>query len=283
MSRARLQALAEKAGHLNGELILVGMGLWDHKGISLAGLLSAKRADEVYAEFYTSIMPDMSTAYLEKEIGKKITILGRHDLEEKMDQSIMNKARDRRIVLLVPGDPFAATTHVSLRLRACELGIRTTIIHSASIFSAAPSLTGLQHYKFGRTVTIPFPQEGHLPMSPYDVIADNLARGLHTLVLLDLDAERGKYLSVNEALTIMLEIENTKGKKVFSDDRLVIGVARVGSSSPVVRCDFIKGVMKFDFGAPPHTLIVPGELHFMEAESLVKLFGAPRTIVQGKG
>jgi diphthine synthase len=262
-----------------GRLILVGMGLWDHNGISLSGLKSARAADEVCAELYTSIMPGLSMSHLERRIGKRVTLLTRHDLEEDADRKILRQARNRSVVLLVPGDPLAATTHISLRLRAFELGIKTQIIHSASIFSAAPSLTGLQHYKFGKTVTIPLPREGSLPLSTYDVVLDNLARGLHTLVLLDLNVESGEYLTISEALGLLLKIERMKGKSVFSDERLVIGIAHVGSLNPLVKCGSIKDVMKVDFGAPPHTLIIPGELHFMEAETLVKMFGAPKSIL----
>ena len=263
-------------------LTFVGMGLWDHYGISLSGLRSAREADEVYAEYYTSIMPGLNVRWLERKIGKRITTLTRHDLEEDADRRIMNLARNKKLVLLVPGDPMAATTHITLRLRALELGIKTQIIHSASIFSAAPSLTGLQHYKFGKTVTIPLPREKFLPLSPYDVILENISRGLHTLVLLDLDVESGEYLTINKALSLLARIEGMKRKNVFTGERLFVGAAHVGSPNPIVKCGFINNLMNFDFGAPPHTLIVPGELHFMEAETLVKMFGAPRSILTGR-
>jgi diphthine synthase len=258
------------------------MGLWDHYGITLSGLRSAREADEVYMELYTNMMPGLKQSWLERKIGKKIVTLTRHDLEEDADRKIMEPAKNRRLVLFVPGDPMAATTHTSLRLRALEVGIKTQIIHSASIFSAAPSLSGLQHYKFGKTVTIPLPREGFLPLSPYDAILDNFSRDLHTLVLLDLDVESGKYLTINKALSLLLRIEDVKKKNLFTGDRFLVCVARVGSPDPVVKCEYIKNLMDFDFGPPPHTFIVPGELHFMEAETLVKMFGAPRSILKRK-
>jgi diphthine synthase len=255
------------------------MGLWDHNGISLSGIRSARKADEVYAEFYTSVMPGFNIAHLERRIGKKITVASRRDLEEDADRGILERAKGRRVVLLVPGDPLAATTHVSLRLRAFELGIKTEVVHAASIFSAAPGLTGLQHYKFGKAVTIPLPREGYLPLSSYDVVLDNFSRGLHTLVLLDLNVESGEFLSIQSALALMLGIENIRKKSVFTKDRILLGVAHAGSPEPTVKCGYIKDLMEADFGAPPYTLIVPGELHFMEAETLVKLFGAPESLL----
>nr|MDO8098058.1 diphthine synthase [Candidatus Njordarchaeota archaeon] len=262
-----------------GELILIGMGLWDHNGLSLSGVKATKSADEVYAELYTNIMPGLNLKMFERTIGKEITILRRRDLEEDADKGILRIAQKKRVVLLVPGDPLAATTHVALRLRAYELGISTRVVHAASVFSAAPSLVGLQHYKFGKKVTMPIPQEGYLPLSPYDVVSENLSRGLHTLLLLDIDVERGRYLSINEALKLLLKMETIKRTNLFTDDRLVIGLARIGSPKPTIRCDYINVLAGSDFGPPPHTLIVPGDLHFMEANTLVKLFGAPPSIM----
>ncbi|WXG45402.1 MAG: diphthine synthase [Candidatus Atabeyarchaeum deiterrae] len=266
----------------NGELILVGMGLWDHNGVSLSGLEVAKTADAVYAELYTSIMPALDLNQMERIIGKSITVLKRKDLEEDVDNKLLKSAQEKRVVLFVPGDPLAATTHVSLRLRAYELGVKTHVVHAASIFSVAASITGLQHYKFGKAVTISIPREGYFPMSPYGVVSDNLSRGLHTLLLLDLDVERLKYLSISEALKLLVKMEKAKGMKVFTDDRLMVGLARIGSPEPIIRCDSIKRLGELNFGSPPHTLIVPGTLHFMEAESLVKLFGAPPSISSRK-
>lgn len=77
-------------------------------------------------------------------------------------------------------------------------------------------------------------------------------------------------------------MEKAKGMKVFTDDRLMVGLARIGSPEPIIRCDSIKRLGELNFGSPPHTLIVPGTLHFMEAESLVKLFGAPPSISSRK-
>jgi diphthine synthase len=95
------------------------------------------------------------------------------------------------------------------------------------------------------------------------------------MLLLDLDVEQGRFLSINEALDLLLEMEHTKRLKVFTEDRLVVGLARIGSPEPTVRCNRIRDLVGLDFGLPPHTLIVPGRLHFVEASTLVKLFGAP--------
>src|SRR4030042_862912 len=91
---------------------------------------------------------------LEKLLGKQIKILSRKEVEEYTQENILVHAKKYPCVFLTPGDPNIATTHIDLRLRAENEGIRTSIIHSASISSAIAGATGLQNYKFGRTVTI---------------------------------------------------------------------------------------------------------------------------------
>ena len=83
------------------------------------------------------------------------------------------------------GDPFGATTHHDLMLRAKEKGIETKAIHNASILNAVGAC-GLSLYKFGETVSIPFWQDEWKPESFYDRIVSNRKNGLHTLCLLDI-------------------------------------------------------------------------------------------------
>ena len=166
-----------------------------------------------------------------------------------------------------------ATTHVALRIAAEKRGIKTRIIHGASAISAVVGVCGLHNYKFGKTVTVPFPENSS--ETPYNVIAQNKALGLHTLCLLDLKADEARFLSVNEALQALLEVEKKKGKGVVTPETLVVGAARVGSAEPAVKADWARELLEFDFGGPPQSLIVPGELHFMEVEALITFAGAP--------
>jgi diphthine synthase len=91
---------------------------------------------------------------------------------------------------------------------------------------------------------------------------------------LDIKAEEQRYLTVKEALQTLLEIEKQKKEQIITPRTLVVGVARAGSPEPAVKADYIEEIMKHNFGAPPHTLIVPGKLHFMEAEALITLADA---------
>jgi len=255
------------------ELVFVGLGLNDEKGISLRGVEEAKSADAVFLELYTSLLPDFSLERLEALLGKRVHVVSRRNLEEENGALILSAAEKGKTVLLVPGDPFIATTHVALRVEAEKRGVKTLIVHAASIISAIIGLSGLHNYKFGKTVTVPFPE--NFSETPYNVIAQNKKLGLHTLCLLDLKADAKRFLSVKEALALLLEVEHKKGKHVVTLGTFAVGVARVGSDAPVLKADSVEKLLQFDFGEPPQSLIFLGELHFMEAEALVAFAEAP--------
>lgn len=261
------------------EIVLVGMGLHDEKGLSLRGLEEIKTADTVFIELYTSLLPSFSLERLEKISGRKLQITSRKDLEDRNCESILKTAEIGKTILLVPGDPLIATTHVALRIEAKKRGIETRVVHGASILSAAIGLSGLHNYKFGKSVTIPFPDENPSE-TPYQVIAQNNELGLHTLCLLDIKTEERRYLCIHEALETLLNIEAKRRKGIATASTLAVGVARAGSEKPEVKADSIKELLRYDFGEPPHTLILPGELHFMEAEALVALAGAPLVLLE---
>jgi len=257
-----------------GEIVFVGLGLHDDMGISLRGLDEVKSADTVFAELYTSLLPGFSLERFEKTCGRRINMVSRADLEERNAQAIVKAAENNKAVLLVPGDPLIATTHVSLRIEAEKRGIRTRIVNGASVLSAVIGLSGLHNYKFGKSVTIPFPDETPSE-TPYTVISENKEFGVHTLCLLDIKVEDGRFLNIHDALGELLRIEGQRKKMAVTEETLVVGVARAGSKDTTVRAGFIRNMLNFDFGGPPYSLIFPGKLHFTEVEALTVLAGAP--------
>jgi diphthine synthase len=262
---------------MSGEIVFVGLGLHDDKGISLRGLEEAKTADHVFLETYTSVMPEFSVERFEKIVGRKPVVVSRKELEEKSGKTILEAAGTGKAVLLVPGDPLIATTHVALRIEAEKRGIRTRVVHGASILSAVIGLSGLHSYKFGKSVTIPFPGENPSE-TPYDVIAQNRRLGLHTLCLLDIMTEEKRFLSIKESLEVLTQIEKKRKDKVITGETLAVGIARAGSENPTVKAEFLQQLLDYDFGEPPHCLVFPGKLHFMEAEALVVSAGAPERV-----
>jgi len=250
-----------------GRLALISIGISDALDMSLRALEEAKTCDRLYAELYTTIL-NTGIAELSRLIGKPVIQLRRHDLEEDSER-IIREAEEKRVGILIGGDCLTATTHLALLLDAKKRDIETRVIHGSSILTAIAE-TGLSPYHFGRTVTVPLLEQGEMrpPASPYRVLGENLERGLHTLLLLDLNAEHDRYLSVNEAMRLLLAAEEEEGRGVFKEETLAVGAARLGSGSQTIRGGLVRNLLNFDFGPPPHVLIVPGRLHFLEEEAL---------------
>ncbi len=259
-----------------GELIFIGLGLYDEKDISVKGKEVVQDADYVYSEFYTSSLAGCSMEDVERELDIDVIQLKRGEVESEAIP--LKKAEDNNVVFLTGGDPMAATTHVDLRLRAEDRSISTKIIHSSSIFSAAPSLLGVQHYKFGKTITLPFLSDKTYPESPYKGIKENKDRGLHTLILLDINSEDREYMTVNEGIEALLELEERIGDGLITDDTLMAGLSRVGSDDPIIKAGYPEELSDFDFGEGLHCMILFGDLHFMEIDSLISLADAPEKI-----
>jgi diphthine synthase len=282
-------------------LTFVGMGLYDERSITIEGKEAIQTAERVFGEFYTSQLMGIDRQRLEYFHGQDFEIFDRETVEGDPEE-ILEAAEDGDAVFVTGGDPMMATTHVDLRMRAEDRGIRTRVVHGTTAATAAASLTGLQNYRFGKATTLPFPAAhggGQVPDSVVDTIEDNGERGLHTLVYLDIKVddprwerevpseygERGtskrasgndqrerhasseeEYLTADRAAGLL---EGAAG------DRLGVVVARAGSANPVVEADHLSELALEDFGRPLHLLVIPGELHDLEREALVSLAGAP--------
>ena len=244
-------------------LYFIGLGLNNEKDITINGLEAIKKCDLVYLENYTSIL-SCSKEPLEKLYGKKI-ILARRSLVEADNNEIIENSRAKNVAFLVAGDPFAATTHIDLWLRAGKEGIKCHVVHNASIINAV-GVTGLQLYKFGKTTSIPLENENI--EAPYDVMKGNFGLGLHTLFLLDLNPDEEKFMSVNDAIRYLLKVELKRNEKIFSEKTFCVGCARIDSENQIIKAGTAKDLIKHNFGKPSHCLIVPGKLHFVEEEAL---------------
>jgi len=121
----------------------------------------------------------------EKTYGKKVELADRGVVESSSD-TILGPAREGKTVsFLVVGDALCATTHTDFAIRALDEGINVHVIHNASIMNAVASC-GLQLYRFGETVSIPFFRGEWRPASWLDKAMGNRRLGLHTLCLLDI-------------------------------------------------------------------------------------------------
>lgn len=207
-------------------LYVIGLGLGDAKDITVKGLEIIKKCDRVYLESYTSILP-VSVDDLEQFYGCSLIRADRELVESNADQ-ILPKSQEEDVAFLVVGDPFGATTHTDLILRARESNIQVKVVHNASILTGI-GCCGLQLYSYGETVSIPYWNKDWRPSSFYDKIISNRDRGLHTLCLLDIKVreptlesitkKRKEYMpprfmtvaeAANQLITIMEEKSDNK-------------------------------------------------------------------------
>ncbi|HTT15893.1 MAG TPA: diphthine synthase [Thermoplasmata archaeon] len=246
-------------------LWFVGLGLDDERGLSRRAL-DVLRGSEVFAEEYTAVAAPGTLERLAVEIRRPVQRLGRAELERET-ALVEALERSSSVALVVVGDPFAATTHVALRLAAERAGHLWRYLPGASILTAAAGYLGLMHYRFGRTVSLPLPSPGFAPSSPLEQIASNRERDLHTLVLLDLQPEGGRYLRAGEAIALLRE-RDPEDRLLTEDDRLAVA-ARVGRDDAAGFFGPVRRLRAADFGPPLHVLVVPGRtLHFEEEAAL---------------
>ncbi|MEM4396080.1 MAG: diphthine synthase [Candidatus Woesearchaeota archaeon] len=229
-------------------LYLIGTGLNDEFDLSLKAIEILKKCDEVYFEFYTSLSR-INIFNLEKLINKKIIKVNRSFVEERAEE-LIKKAQNKDLALLIIGHPLIATTH-SIFLENANV----KIIHNYSIINAI-SITGLELYKFGRIVSIPF----HESKSYIEYIKKNLSANLHTLILLDLKTEENKFMNINEAL---IKLSDFKEHKFVACCALATEDEKIyyGSYEKLLNIDFEKK-------PKPQCLILPSSLHFVEEELL---------------
>jgi len=255
-------------------LTFVGLGLYDERSVTLEGRDAIRAADRVFAEQYTSRLVGTTMADVAAFHGVDVEVRDRAGVEVD-PEPILTAAAEGDAAFLVPGDPLVATTHVDLRLRAHERGIETRLVHGTSAQTAACGLTGLQNYRFGKATTLPFPgsRGPAVPGSVLDTLADNRERGLHTLVFLDIEAAESRFLTADVAAGALA---------TAFEDTLGVVVARAGSPNPVVAADRLSALAERSFGDPLHLLVVPGDLHDLEAESLRAFADAPEAALGGR-
>ncbi len=251
-------------------LVFIGLGL-STKHLTLEAIQYLYRVDKIIVDTYTNIVPDLSKELFEY-IGREKEIIWaeRKDLEGTSIKEIVEEARGRDIAIVVPGDPFIATTHDAIRVEALKQGVKVVVVNGLSIYSLAVSRTGLQAYRFGKTVTLVYPDYSK-PYSVIDAIYDNLERNLHTLVLLDLRVKENKYMDIGEAIGLLLDMD----EKNMLDKVIGIGLARIGCLDEMIVADKIGELDKYSYPGPPHSIIIVAKPHPIELDNLRYIAGLP--------
>jgi diphthine synthase len=107
---------------------------------------------------------------------------------------------------------------------------------------------------------------------PYYIIYKNIIEGNHTVLLLEYNQNKDFFLDPKDALKGLLETEQGQRRKVLTESSYVIIATRIGFKDQKIISGKISSLTNTDFGKPPHTVIIPGRLHFTESDAL-KLFG----------
>ena len=252
-------------------LYIVGGGV-SIEYLTLRALEVLGRVDKVYIDTYTSIAPGLDASTISKLLRVEVVEADRVMLEQK-SHLIVEEAKVRDVALLVPGDPLAATTHVALALEALKAGIKVEVVPGVSGLQAVIDATGLQVYRFGKTVTLVYPEETFKPYSTIETIWLNYRNNLHTLVLLDLRLDEGKAMRIEEAARILVELESEyareEGKETILDKAIMVGVARAGLRDQKCVAGTVDELVGESYPPPPHSIVVVApKLHPVEAEAL---------------
>ena len=245
-------------------LWFVGLGISGFKSIPSEALDVLSKADIVYLEQFTSPIGKSDLIKIKDAIKGEFKAAKRWLVED--GKEILQNAKKNNVVLLSYGDPYIATTHIELRTRAIKEKIKTHSIHASSSLTSMVGECGLHFYKIGRIATIM--DEMKSLTTPYYIIYKNIIEGNHTILLLEYNQDKNFFLDPKDALNGLLETEKGQKRNVISSSTYGIVASRVGFKDQSIISGKISSLLKKDFGEPPHTVIIPGRLHFTESDAL---------------
>ena len=263
-------------------LWLIGIGPGDLGHMTERAKSIAKGCSKRYLEGYTAVLPKDQEDLLEAEVGTWERLM-RPSVEDP--GSLLDEARDKPVALMVVGDPMQATTHIDLEARCMEQGVSFEVVPGMSATSLAVSLSGLQSYKFGRQVTLPYPYGQYLATSPLEMINANRNSGLHTLVLLDLDPTGMGFdlptpMSPEQAVSVLERMskrtqESEASEGIDADVREWEGIllSDIGTSSQRVSSGSLDELSAIE-GGYVHTIVIPSNMSDNEKDAFCRRKGS---------
>jgi diphthine synthase len=248
-------------------LWFIGTGISGYTSLTVEALDIIKKAHYVYLEQFTSPIKHAFVNEIKEITTSKFIMAPRWKLED--GNEILKNAKNKNVVVLVYGDPYVATTHIDLRIRANREKIKTKTIHASSSITSIIGECGLHHYKLGRITTI----INNLKMTytPYYVIYRNMIEDNHSVLLLEFNYDKKFFLDPKTALNNLLAIEKLEKRKVITANTYAIVASRVGYEDQNIIAGKISSLCKINFGDPPHTIIIIGSLHFTEHDAIKNL------------
>ena len=245
-------------------LWFVGLGISGPSGIGLDTLKILKNADIVYCEIFTNPIPQSELLKIKRMVKGEFKTAPRWIVED--GKTILKDAKKKNVVLISYGDPYIATTHIELRTRAILEKIKTKTIHAASAITSLIGECGLHYYKLGKPVTM-MSEKQSIP-SVYYTIYQNLIAGSHTIVILEYNNDKKFFLEPKDALINLLLAETEQKRNVIDESSFAIVASRIGAKNQDIIAGKLSTLKKTDFGKPPHTIIIPGKMHFTESDAL---------------
>lgn len=246
---------------------ILGLGLRGYQSLTVDEIVFLESADRIFLDTYTSVMYPEITEILEKKTGKKIESVNREILEN--NEFLFDTAVESKVALLVSGDPFTATTHNEIRYQCSLRNIDVKIFENASILNSAIGYSGISHYKTAPPVSVPRISDNFFPISVYRKIEKNIRERKHTILLLD--TADGNPMKVNEALEILLRMEEKDGSGIILQNTRLIVISALGSENSSLLYGTIREVMARSVVTVPSTIILLSELDENE-ENYVKAF-----------
>lgn len=244
-------------------LWFVGLGIGGSDALSDKARKIISESDIVYFEQFTSPIKTDDTKKLESITKGAFKLAPRWLVED--GKEILESAKTSQVTLLSYGDPYIATTHIELRVRAITDGTKTDTIHASSAITSLIGECGLHFYKVGKTVTI---MSGIPSATAYYSTFENLKLGNHTIVLLEYNQNKNFFLDPKDAITSLLDQEKEQARKVFSGETYGIVASRIGQDDQKIIAGKFSSLHGIDFGEAPHTIIIPGTMHFTESDAL---------------
>ncbi len=245
-------------------LWFIGLGISGPKSMGQDALEAIKKADIVFFEVFTSPISKTELTQIKKIARGEVKTATRYMVED--GKAILKEAKNKNIVLLSYGDPYIATTHIELRTRAILEKIRTRTIHASSAITALVGECGLHYYKIGKPVTM-MNEKQSLP-SVYYTIYDNLIAGNHTIIILEYNNDKKFFLDPKDSLSNLLLIEEEQRRNVLDRSSFAIVASRIGTRNQKMVAGKISTLKAIDFGKPPHSIVIPGRMHFTEFDAL---------------
>ena len=247
-------------------LTIIGLGLGGPNSITMDGVIALSLSEHIFYETYTSPIHSDTLEWIKLKTEKEPIHLSRSQVEEP--KKLIDLAKKTNVSLLIVGDALSATTHVSLLLECKKNKIECHVIHNASVLTAVAGVLGLQHYNFGPVATLVLPEGNYKPLSPIEKIKTNMKNRNHSLVLLDIKADKPdtkpKYMTAAQAAEQMIEAGIQK-------NTMVAAAARVGREDQKLWYGKLKYLVHNDLGKEPHSIVIPSKLHFTEREFLDSL------------